>query len=541
MKIDPIVKLDGYKCDHRPQYPDNTELVYSNLTARSSRVKDQNYTVFFGLQYFVKDYLIRQFNEEFFNKPKAKVVAKYKRRMDFYLGPNAVNVDHIAALHDLGYLPLVVKAVKEGTKVPLRVPMLTLYNTKPEFFWLTNYLETVLSNMLWMPITSATTADRYRRVFDKYADETVGNRDFVQWQGHDFSMRGMSSVEAAAASGAAHLLSFTGTDTVPAIDFLEEYYKANVEKELVGGSVPASEHSVMCAGGNENEYDTFLRLITKVYPKGIVSLVSDTWDFWGVLTNLLPRLKDVILSREGKLVIRPDSGDPVKIVVGLRYTKYDDNLIDEWYNTELNPEDLYDVLEVNGKFYEFETDARYWPEGGFSDPKITLGKEVPECVVKGAVECLWDVFGGKVNELGYKELDPHIGLIYGDSITPERQLAILEGLKQKGFASNNVVLGIGSFTYTYVTRDTYGMAMKATYVEIDGEGRNIFKQPKTDDGMKNSAKGLLKVECDENFNISLKQEVTWEEENCGILEEVFRDGELLRDQSLAEIRQILRD
>jgi nicotinamide phosphoribosyltransferase len=540
MKIDPIVKLDGYKCDHRPQYPNNTELVYSNLTARSSRIKDQDYTVFFGLQYFVKDYLIRQFNEEFFNKPKAEVVAKYKRRMDFYLGPNAVNVDHIAALHDLGYLPLVVKAVKEGTKVPLRVPMLTLYNTKPEFFWLTNYLETVLSNMLWMPITSATTADRYRRVFDKYADETVGNRDFVQWQGHDFSMRGMSSVEAAAASGAAHLLSFTGTDTVPAIDFLEEYYKANVEKELVGSSVPASEHSVMCAGGNENEYDTFLRLITKVYPKGIVSLVSDTWDFWGVLTNLLPRLKDVILSREGKLVIRPDSGDPVKIVVGLRYTKYDDNLIDEWENTEINPEGLYDVLEHEGKFYKFETDATYWSEGGFSYPEINLLEEVPECVVKGAIEVLWDVFGGKVNELGYKELDPHIGLIYGDSITPERQLAILEGLKQKGFASNNVVLGIGSFTYTYVTRDTYGMAMKATYVEIDGKGKNIFKQPKTDDGMKNSAKGLLKVECDENFNISLKQEVTWEEENCGILEEVFRDGQLLRDQSLAEIRQILR-
>jgi len=540
MKIDPIVKLDGYKCDHRPQYPDNTELVYSNLTARSSRVKDQNYTVFFGLQYFVKDYLIRQFNEEFFNKPKAEVVAKYKRRMDFYLGPK-VNVDHIAALHDLGYLPLVIKAVKEGTKVPLRVPMLTLYNTKPEFFWLTNYLETVLSNMLWMPITSATTADRYRRVFDKYADETVGNRDFVQWQGHDFSMRGMSSVEAAAASGAAHLLSFTGTDTVPAIDFLEEYYKANVEKELVGGSVPASEHSVMCAGGNENEYDTFLRLITKVYPKGIVSLVSDTWDFWGVLTNLLPRLKDVILHREGKLVIRPDSGDPVKIVVGLRYTKYDDSLIDEWENTEINPEGLYDVLEVNGKFYEFETEAYYYPEGGFSNPQIILGKEVDAYVVKGAIQCLWDVFGGKVNELGYKELDPHIGLIYGDSITPERQLAILEGLKQKGFASNNVVLGIGSFTYTYVTRDTYGMAMKATYVEIDGKGKNIFKQPKTDDGMKNSAKGLLCLTRNAEGAIVLEQEVTWAQEAEGLLEEVFRDGKLLRDQSLSEIRDILRN
>jgi len=476
--------IDFYKADHRRQYPEGTELVYSNFTPRKSRLEGNENLVFFGLQYFIKEYLVKQWNEGFFNVPKEKIVADYKRRMDNALGKDSIPVEHIAELHDLGYLPLVVKGLPEGTIVSPKIPVVTVYNTNPKFFWLTNYLESLMSAILWKPSTSATTAFQYRKTFDAYARNTVGesNIDFVYWQGHDFSFRGMSGIEDACISAAGHLLSFYGTDTVPAIDFHELYYNASSDRELVGGSVPATEHSVMCMGTRDNEIGTFERLIAELYPKGIVSIVSDTWDFWKVITEFLPELKSKILAREGKVVIRPDSGDPVKIIVG--------------------------------------------------DKDAAPGS--PEH--KGAIECMWEIFGGTLTDKGYKLLDSHIGLIYGDSITLQRQKAILEGLKEKGFASFNVVLGIGSYTYEYVTRDTYGFAMKATYGEVNGEGRNIFKDPKTDDGTKKSAKGLLAVHR-ANGKLILKDECSWEEEKQGLLQTVFENGNVVNEQSLSQIRE----
>ena len=478
--MNPLLLTDGYKLDHRRQYPDGTTLVYSNWTPRKSRIKEVEEVVFFGLQYFIKKYIIEDFQEYFFNRPKDEVIAKYARRVNNYLGENQVGTDHIAALHDLGYIPMVFKALPEGASVPLRVPMFTMFNTLPEFFWLTNYFETLLSAVIWMPCNSATIAKQYRKVLDAYAKETSLVPEFVNWQGHDFSMRGMAGIEAAVTSSAGHLLSFTGSDTIPAIEFFEEYYNANSDTELVAGSVAATEHSVMCMGTTEGEFDTFKRLVCNVYPKGIVSIVSDTWDLWRVLTDYLPRLKNEISGREGKVVIRPDSGDPVDIICG----------------------------NANGKTEEER---------------------------KGVIELLWDVFGGSTNSKGYKELIPQIGAIYGDSITVDRATQICERLKLKGFASTNVVLGIGSFTYQYNTRDTFGFAMKATYGEVNGQGREIFKDPITDDGTKKSAKGLMKIVLEDGA-YKLIDGVTWEEEQTGELKEVFRDGKLLVNHTLAEIR-----
>ncbi|GAB3366267.1 nicotinate phosphoribosyltransferase [Arachidicoccus ginsenosidivorans] len=485
MMLSPILLKDGYKVGHKFQYPDGTTLVYSNLTPRKSRNEQVQEIVFFGLQYFIKEYLIDQFERLFFKLPKEKVISNYARRMDHYLGKDSISYDHIAALHDLGYLPLEIKAIPEGSLVPMRVPVFTIKNTKPEFFWLTNMLETILSDIIWKPCTSATTSFQYYKTFIRFADETVGaDRSFIPWQGHDFSFRGMSGLEDAMLSGAAHLLSFAGTDTIPAIDFLESYYNADCEKELIGGSVPATEHSVMCMGLQDDELGTFRRLIEEIYPKGVVSIVSDTWDFWQVITVFLPALKSLILTRDGKVVIRPDSGDPVKIIIG--------------------------------------------------DENAPIGS--PQ--YKGAIECMWEVFGGTITPRGYKLLDGHIGLIYGDSITTERQYAILDGLKAKGFASYNVVLGIGSYTYEYVTRDTFGFAMKATYGEVNGVGRDIFKDPKTDDGTKKSAKGLMQVFRNEKTGkLELKDQCTWAEEAEGELKTVFKDGKLLADVSLSEIRE----
>lgn len=490
MRINPINAIDFYKSGHIYQYPKGTTKVYSNLTPRSLKlaplpnVDADTKVVFFGLQHFLHSFLIETFNSQFFHQNKEMVLLAYQRRMTNALGPNVVSLDHIAALHDLGYLPIKIKALEEGSRVPVRVPMLTITNTLPEFFWLVNYLETILSCMVWKPCTSATIAYEYKKLLLKYADDTGSPRDFTNFQGHDFSFRGLSGIEDAALSGAAHLTSFWGTDTVPAIDFVEQYYGADSDKEPIGFSVPATEHSVMCMGGQEDEIGTFTRLITELYPQGIVSIVSDTWDFWKVIGTYATALKPEILARPGKVVFRPDSGDPVKIICG--------------------------------------------------DPTRALD-ELPR---RGAVEALWDIFGGTVNEAGFKVLDPHVGLIYGDSITLERAEAILEGLKAKGFASSNIVFGIGSFTYQYVTRDSFGFAVKSTYGEIDGVGRDIFKSPKTDNGTKNSATGLLRVE-EVDGELTLFEKQTNEEEQKGLLREVFVDGQLFNTQTLADVRKKL--
>lgn len=486
-----VLLKDGYKVGHPFQYPKGTNRIYSNMTPRSSRVVDPetgkpaDKVVVFGPQYLSKEYLLEHFNFHFFGISKKDVLRLYKRRIDNYLGKDAITFDHIEALWSLGYLPLEVKALPEGTLCPLRVPYLTIQNTHPDFGWLTNSLETLMSNVLWLPITSATTAFGYRQRFESFAKKTGSNLAFVPWQGHDFSMRGMSGLEAAMLSGAAHLLSFTGTDTIPAIDFLEKFYGADCERELVGGSVPATEHSVMCMGLKEGEFETFRRLITETYPRGIVSIVSDTWDFWTVLTDYLPRLRSEILSRDGKVVIRPDSGDPVKIICG--------------------------------------------------DPDAPVGSPAR----LGAIRLLYNTFGGTKNAAGFIELDPHIGLIYGDSITPERQYEILRRLASMGLASSNVVLGVGSFTYQYVTRDTYGQAMKATYGEVNGKGQAISKNPATDSGTKRSASGLLRVDQGEDGNLILKENCSEEEEKGGLLHTIFKDGKLYNPQTLSGIRKRL--
>jgi nicotinamide phosphoribosyltransferase len=315
-------------------------------------------------------------------------------------------------------------------------------------------------------------------------------------------MRGMAGLDATVYSGMGHATSFLGDDSLPTIHASRKFYN---EEGAVVHSVNATEHSVMCAGGDQDELDTF-RYLMKQFPTGILSIVSDTWDLWKVLTEFLPELKDEILNRDGKIVIRPDSGNPVDIICG---------------------------STVNGA-------------------------DTPE--EKGVIELLWDTFGGTINSQGYKVLDPHIGAIYGDSITLDRAEQICERLEVKGFASTNIVLGIGSYTYQYVTRDTHGFAMKATYVELkedindydddhDGlspiwqtKGREIFKDPITDDGGKKSAKGLLSVghDPDKNSRYVLFDQQSWELEDTGYLETIFEDGEFIKEVTLTEIRKKMK-
>lgn len=562
--MNPLLLVDSYKIHHTRMYPEGMTKLYSNFTPRKSRMQGVDKVVVFGIQHFVLKYIIKQFNEQFFRisdrteswdkSLKESIISEYKRHCN-------VDITHIEALWDLGYLPIEIKALDEGTLCPIGVPMLTITNTHPDFGWLVNYLETLISCMLWQPITSATIAYEYKKILEKYAIETTGSTEGVQWQGHDFSMRGMSSVESSILSGMGHLLSFTGTDTIPAIYQLESSYKA---QGLIGASVPATEHSVMCMGTKESEIATFERLLD-LYQEGILSVVSDTWNLWKVCTEHLPKLKDRILARDGKLVIRPDSGDPVDIICGtsssimhleMKGKSFEDALgyelrdFDSWYDNPIwgitegkNP----DLLEFRGRYFKYGKD-------GYHKVPLEMYEEVKwnESINKGVIELLWDIFGGTINEQGYKVLDPHIGAIYGDSITLERAIEICERLKAKGFASTNIVLGIGSFTYQYNTRDTFGFAMKATYGEITYpnkynkfgvgvEPREIFKDPITDDGTKKSKKGLLSVhkispDGEKDPIAVCADQCTWEEEKTGLLTTVFKDGKLVKETTLDVIR-----
>lgn len=449
MKLDAITLIDFYKSGHKFQYPILTEVVYSNFTPRSDRLAAHvspywdKKIVFVGLQGICQWLLIDLFNDTFFKVDKEKAVAKYKRIMDKSLGEGMVPVDHIEALHDLGYLPVCIKALPEGSRVNIGVPVFTIVNTMKAFFWLTNYLETLLSSESWKVITNATIAYEYKRLFLHYAELTGAPKDFVMWQGHDFSMRGMGGCYDAAQSGTGHLYSFLGTDTVPSILYLEDYYGAM--DSFVGGSVPATEHSVMCMGGNETEIETFRRLIEDVYPSGIVSIVSDTWDFWKVITEYSVELKDKILSRtlnalgQAKVVFRPDSGDPVKILTG--YVK-PSKVVD--YSSEAHarqdaPYNLVDAdcVLINGQWHPCQ-----WTDEE-DDWEADLSKSLSGPEIKGAVECLWDIFGGTLTDKGFKVLHERVGLIYGDSITLDRAKQIMERLVAKGFASCNWVAGIG--------------------------------------------------------------------------------------------------
>jgi len=528
MELNPIFAIDGYKTSHRAQYPENTELVYSNFCPRSNkhfkspffaRRKGGSPLIWAGLQPFILQWLSEGFNKNFFNLDKTRVVSQYKSFMDSYLGKDAVPVDGIAALHDLGYLPIEIKSIPEGSFVEMKVPVMTIQNTKPEFFWLVNYLETLISAELWPMATAATIAFNYRCIGEFWSKKTCDTSDHIPWQFHDFSARGDMGMWANTLVGMGHLLSFTGTDSVAALRRLQMQYEIDC---LDGGSVPATEHSVMCMGQKDSEIETFRRLIQDVYPTGIVSIVSDTWDYWKVLNEYLPQLKDIIMSRDGKVVIRPDSGDPVDIICGEQFIDADScDHLGEALTMMRRGKAHGQVCRYKGQYFRLVKD-------GFV--------QVPDYIIKGSIQILWETFGGQINSKGFKVLSPKIGLIYGDSITMERADEIFGRLAEKDFASSNVVLGIGSYTYQYVTRDTFGFAIKATYGVVDGEPREIFKDPITDDGTKKSLKGLLFHSVDEKGEWSVADQVTPAQEAQTQLTTVYKDGKVLGHESLQQVR-----
>lgn len=581
--------IDSYKYGHVDMYPRNTEYVYSNFTARSAKNRNtflvKNYTVFVGLQSTLS-LLTKMWQDSFFSQPKDVVLKKYKRRMKNILGVDS-DVEHIAKLHDLGYLPIEVKALPEGSKVPLRVPYFTIENTHPDFYWLTNYLEDFLSAQSWKMITNATLAHDCRLILQSYFDQTGADNNLLKFYSHDFAFRGMAGVSDGAITAFAHLTSFASSDSVSGVDFAEDVYGANSDQELVSASVPASEHSTQTAsikqiinspefaslkaefhertpGGFNGvsydekligEYGVFKRML-KQYPTGIVSVVSDSYDFFGVVTEILPRLKNEILSRDGKLVLRPDSGIPADILCGtagiIKASSEIDALkkLNEHFEASLSDVEetmitsVYSkIFEINNKFFQISAKLIAVQDHNNTDKFTVVNRsdlmveEVePTPEQKGAVRCLYETFGGTTTNTGHITLNSHVGLIYGDSITSPIMVKILEKLKTSGFSAQNVVYGVGSYSYNYNTRDTWGMAMKATWISVDGNSTPIFKQPKTGDGMKNSAYGRVKVVKQGDSYILVDQSNDAYNYATDELSTVYRDGQFVTKTSLNHIR-----
>lgn len=554
-KESPLVFADFYKPSHISMYDRRSEIVQDNMTPRNAKhfihfADNDQRVMMAGLQGFIKWFLIDLFNENFFKMKKKAAIAQYKEICDLSIGPDMVETWGFEKLHDLGYLPLEIRSIPEGTLSPVQVPLFTIQNTHPDFYWLPNFLESVISAETWKTITTATTFWQYRKLSEKWAAETCDNNAHVPFQNHCFAYRGESGTHDAAQSEFGQLINSMGTDTIPAILYANRYY--NMKGKFVAGSIPASEHSVATTNigfivgrlKTENpdlsldelrflaEVEFLKRYITEIFPKGFVSYVADSYDFWAIITRAALILKEEIMARDGRVVFRPDSGIPEHIIAGYYILPGEYKTCSDAFDELERFEGPYtpEVVNVQGTWFTIEYNE-------FSDTTITRS-ELTDHEVKGAIQCLWEIFGGEINSKGYKVLDTHVGLIYGDSITVARAKDIFERLKDRGFASSNIVFGVGSFTTQYTTRDSLGMAVKATGAVIDGQQIMVVKEPKTDLGKK-SAKGFLKVVRDENGELKLVDNCQLEDvqSDDNELRRVFYNGKLIVDEDLTTIRE----
>lgn len=483
-KTNPMLLIDYYKAVHAEMLPQKMTRSVSYFTPRMSRIDRWDKVVMFGLQGMIKTYLIDYFNKEFFDRPFAEVIAEYKRVLDSTLGQNVYGIEKIEKLHRLGYLPIEIVALPEGTRVPVHVPMFGITNTHPDFAWLPQALESLISAESWHPMIAATVGYTYRQIVNRYYDLTCDDTiDRAKALGA-FDFRGEECTESAVKAGAGWCLSFLNTATVPVVPYLEETYCCDCTKEPVAFGSPSTEHAVMCSNYavDGDEITLLRRLLTEIYPNTSFSAVLDSYDYWNVIDNILPQLKKEIMAHKGCMLMRGDSGDCVEVVTRTVFQ-------------------------------------------------------------------LWEEFGGTINSKGYKVLDPHVKAIYGDSITVQRCEEIYRILMENGFACSNVALGVGSFSFQCIeedgvlkpfTRDTFSSCIKATYCEIDGKPYPIFKDPK-DGGFKKSQKGCCVV-FEENGRLQYRDGLDWQEAaKDNLLQTVFKDGVLTKEQSLQEIRNRLHD
>ena len=448
-----ILLTDSYKVSHYKQYPAETTQIYSYFESRGG---DFENLTFFGLQYYLKEYLVGQVVTQAKIDQAEKLFAAHFGNENLF---NKSGWEYILKEHN-GHLPVRIKAVPEGMVIPTHNVIMTVENTDPNCFWLTNFLETLLVHM-WYPCTVATISRGVKSLITKYLEQT-GDPSTIDFKLHDFGFRGVSSVEGASIGGAAHLVNFMGTDTVVALTFIQEYYNTD---DMFGYSIPAAEHSTITSWGQAQEVDAYRNMLDQ-YPEGLVAVVSDSYDVYYACEKLWGEvLKEKILGRNGTLVVRPDSG-------------------------------------------------------------------VPKDVVLKCVEILGDKIGFSVNEKGYKVLNPHIRVIQGDGVNYESIGEILENLKTHGWSADNVGFGMGGALLQKVHRDTQKFAFKCSCATVNGEDRDVFKDPVTDHGKK-SKKGRLKLV----YEHGQYQTKAIHEAGEDILQTVFENGVILREIDFEEVKE----
>jgi nicotinic acid phosphoribosyltransferase len=522
-----LLMTDVYKLGHLRQYKPGTTKVYSYLCARST--KKYNDALFFGLQPYLKlleTKITKEDAEEFFSYYTMILGAQ----------PQQDIVDKINGLVELGYLPLEIKAVPEGTIINNKNVLATVTNTHPDFYWVVGFFESLLLKV-WAPTTVATKSLQFKRLVSKYTEETSDSGFLLPFLVHDFGYRGVSSEETAEICGAAHLVNFCGTDTVPAVKFMKEVYAG---EGLIGASVPATEHSIHCSFGPsaQDEIDYVTRQM-ELNPTGLMSVVSDAYDYWRMLTVTLPTVKEQILARDGKYVVRPDSGDPESILCGtaISFKTEEDarnfliGKINSWGTLTASMQ----AVEIDGKYYYGNWDHLKEVDGGYNIRSITLNEVIPTPEMKGTFRILGEQFGSSINSKGFKELNPKIGVIYGDGMYYERYEKILNRMKDMGYANTNLVVGIGGLLLQQHNRDDLGFAFKATYAEINGEACELYKDPITDPGKK-SHKGLMALCKQIDGKYVTVDQVDSIREKSGELVTVFKDGKTVKEYTLQEIR-----
>lgn len=652
---------DSYKVSHVRFETSGVKEIYSNFTPRFAKYLQQllgdafdgRYVVF-GIQWLLLRLHVMA-KTGFFDVPKEEAIGKMRRVLGAYIGQE--NFVHFEALHDLGYLPVVIKTLDEGTTPKVGIPFLTIRNTLPEFEWLPNYLETLISTELWKQLTVATVARAFKQISQEYALKTTGSIAGIEWQNHDFHVRGASGFESAAIVGAAFLNSSCGTDNMASLWASEKFYFSTNDEGLLAGSVSAGEHSVTTSGIlteqeralaeeiaeekeitlQEAQQELILdkvkaigidlteaerryakSVLTEKFPSGIVAYVADSFSFWDFVAKVVLSLKSEILARDGKFVVRGDSGNPVDVITGVKGVNISDAVArkflveaevgktftvqDTVYLTLAKPEipedkyiPLFELVRndfvrvydknaeiesieeqrglvsleieavqktINDHYAEVNSQLETAEDKESVKPDTALIAELdkqvaeletklealvyvePEHVVvaaeeKGTIEVLWEIFGGTVTEQGYKLLDSHIGMIYGDGITVQRSQEIFARLEAKGFASLNIVYGVGSYSLNMVSRDHLGMAIKATNTIVDIHGvdvdKPIYKDPKTDTSKK-SARGLIRVFKDETGEIVFEDMQTREQEETGLLTVAYKDGQFEKITTIFEIR-----
>ena len=575
MFMNPFLLTDFYKLTHILQYRPELRELTSYLTPRGSRLKGVDKVVFFGLSAYVHSYVVENFNKNFFNRNFEDCASEIREVLELGLGysdemiDKTINAFH--ALHNCHYLPVEINAVAEGTLVPMGVPCLEIKSTDPQFFWVGQALEASLSAAIWHPMVSATIAREYRKIARGAFSATVENGIDERTAMCDFSMRGQESNESAVNASVAWLTSMWNSSTVAARKHIQNVY-GKCDGNVRG--LTSTEHSVMtshaCLDGGD-EIPTF-KYLFNLYKDVSFAAVCDSYDFWNVLTNILPNNFMKEIDERGKrgvfIGVRHDSAEPVDALCGTVPILHADSV-------KRIPKDMLEdgtKLECMTLMFKEEEANNLW-EQGFREGNLvavmcdgeeylvriraveylhsideTVDKDCPIMWAsgvlqnrprtwkeKGMVETMYEIFGGSVNSKGFKVLNPGIKAVYGDSITITRAKKIYERLAAKGFAANNVSLGVGSFSFQALenedgtlspfTRDTFSVAIKCTHSKyitrewydegyegdiwhcnVEEAERHVFKDPKDFSGKK-SQKGLCRIFFNENGELTYEDEL----------------------------------